>query len=221
MVPRPLAALPPRLPAAMAALEPSDLTDELEWVGVQVTGDFSGRGAQHCEISESRVVGGRFVGTDLDRIRVRDTLFESCDLTGARLAEAALIRVEFRNCKMSAIDLAAARLSDVLFSEAKLDNANFRMITGDHVQFDRSNLQASDFYGAAVTHAQFLDCNLTGVEFSQSELDRVHLHGSTLEGLRGAAHLHSAIIDSTQVLPLALGVFGALGIEINDDRDAR
>jgi uncharacterized protein YjbI with pentapeptide repeats len=165
------------------------------------------------------VLGARFVGTDLDRVRVRDTLFESCDLSGARLAEAAFIRVEFRNCKMSAIDLAAGRLSDVLFYEAKLDYANFAMITGDHVQFDRSALQASTFYAAAVTHAQFLDCDLTGAEFSTSELARVHLHGSTLEGLQGALHLHNAIIDSTQVLPLALGVFGALGIEINDDRE--
>jgi uncharacterized protein YjbI with pentapeptide repeats len=219
MASRPRSLRPPRLPAALSAADASPLADRFEWVGVETAGDFSGQSARDCEINESRVVGATFIGTTLDGIRIRDTVIESCDLSGARLGDADLTRVEFRNCKMPAIDLAAARLFDVLFSDSKLDNANFRMINGEHVRFDHVSLRAGDFYAAHVAHAQFLDCDLTASQLSQAELAGVHLHGSNLEGLKGAIHLRNAVIDSTQVLPLALGVFTALAIEINDDRE--
>lgn len=220
MASRSLAPRPPRLPAALSAAESCELADRFEWVGVETAGDFSGQSASDCEINESRVVGARFIGTALDGIRMRDTVLESCDLSGARLGDADLTRVEFRNCKMPAIDLAAARLRDVLFSDSKLDNANFRMISGEHVRFEHASLRSGDFYAAQVAQAQFLDCDLTASEFSKSKLAGVRLHGSNLEGLKGAMHLRNAIIDSTQVLPLALGVLAALDIEINDDREA-
>jgi uncharacterized protein YjbI with pentapeptide repeats len=218
MVSRPLAPRPPRLPTALSAAETPRLDDEFEWLAVETAGDFSGHSATNCEISESLVRGARFVGTTLDRVRVRDTIFESCDLSGASLVDAAFTRVEFRNCKMSAIDLAGARMLDVLVNDSKLDNANCRMISGDHVLFERVSLSSSYFYAAGLAHAQFLDCDLTSTQFSQAELAGVRLHGSKLEGLQGAIQLRNAIIDSTQVLPLALGVFAALDIRIDDDR---
>jgi uncharacterized protein YjbI with pentapeptide repeats len=210
---------PPRLPSALSPTESRSLSDQFEWVGVETAGDFSGQSASQGEITESRVVGATFIGTTLDGIRIRDTVFESCDLSGARLGDADLTRVEFKNCKMPAIDLAAARLRDVLFSDSKLDNANFRMISGEHLRFEHASLRAGDLYAAVVAQVQFLDCDLTASEFSKSELAGVRLHGSNLEGLKGAMHLRNAIIDSTQVLPLALGVLAALDIEINDDRE--
>jgi len=219
MVSRSPSPRPPRLPRAFATLESSPLADGFEWVGVETGGDFSGQSASDGEINESRVVGARFIGTTLDGIRMRDTVIESCDLSGARLGDAEVTRVEFRNCKMPAVDLAAARLHDVLFRDSKLDNANFRMINGEHVRFEHASLRSGDFYAAEVAQAQFFDCDLTASELSQSKLAGVHLHGSNLEGLKGATYLRHAIIDSTQVLPLALGVFAALGIEINGDRE--
>lgn len=217
MAPGHLTPRPPRLPTALSAAESSVLADRFEWVGVQTAGDFSGQCASEGEINESRVVGATFIGTELDGIRMRDVVIESCDLSGARLGDADLTRVEFRNCKMPAIDLAAARLRDVLFSDSKLDNANFRMINGEHVRFEHASLRSGDFYAAHVAQAQFLDCDLTASEFSKSALGGVRLHGSNLEGLKGSMHLRHAIIDSTQVLPLALVVLAALGIEIDDD----
>ena len=80
MVSRPLAPRPPRLPTALSAAETPRLDDEFEWLAVETAGDFSGHSATNCEISESLVRGARFVGTTLDRVRVRDTIFESCDL---------------------------------------------------------------------------------------------------------------------------------------------
>jgi uncharacterized protein YjbI with pentapeptide repeats len=219
MVSRSSAPRPPRLPLALSVPESCPLADRFEWVRSEIIGDFSGQSASDGEITESRVVGARFIGTTLDGLRMRDTVIESCDLSGARLGDADLTRVEFRNCKMPAIDLAAARLGDVLFADSKLDNANFRMISGEHLRFDHVSLPSGDFYAAEVAQAQFLDCDLTAAVFSQSELAGVRLHGSNLEGLKGAIQLRTAIIDSTQVLPLALGILAALDIEINDERE--
>jgi uncharacterized protein YjbI with pentapeptide repeats len=217
---RSVALLRPRLARDLAAVESGDLVDDLDWDGVEVAGDFSGQMGRAMEITGSRISGARFTGSNLDRVRIRDTVIESCDLSGARLVEAALVRVEFRVCRMSAIDLAGARLSDVLFTETKLDHANFSMASGERVRFDHAHLEASSFYAAKVADAQFFDCDLTATELSKSDLPGVRLHGSTLEGLKGAGDLHGAVIDSGQVLPMALGVFGALGIEIDDDREA-
>lgn len=220
MAARSVAPLPPRLQRALTAVEPGHLVDGLDWDGVDVAGDFSGQWARAMEITGSRISGARFTGSNLDRVRIRDTVIDSCDFSGARLVDAALVRVEFRACRMSAIDLAGARLSDVLFSETKLDHANFAMVSGDHVRFDHAQMEASNFYAAKVADAQYFDCDLTATELSQSDLAGVRLHGSTLEGLKGAGDLHGAVIDSGQVLPLALAMFGALGIEIDDDREA-
>jgi uncharacterized protein YjbI with pentapeptide repeats len=220
MVSRPLAPRPPRLPSALSTAETQRPDDQFEWLAVETAGEFSGQSARNGEINESLVRGARFVGTTLDRLRVRDSIFESCDLSGASLVDAAFTRVEFRNCKMSAVDLAGARLLDVLFHDSKLDDANCRMTSGDHVLFEQVSLGSSDFYAAELAHAQFLDCDLSSAQFSKAELAGVRLHGSNLEGLRGAIHLRNAIIDSTQVLPLALGVFAALDIRIDDDQEA-
>ena len=99
MVSRPLSPRPPRLPSVLSAAETPRLDDEFEWLAVETSGDFSGQSARDCEINESRVRGARFVGTTLDRVRVRDSAFESCDLSGASLGDAAFTRVEFRNCQ--------------------------------------------------------------------------------------------------------------------------
>jgi hypothetical protein len=43
------------------------------------------------------------------------------------------------------------------------------------------------------------------------------LHGSTLEAIAGAESLHAVTIGSDQVIPLALALFGTLGIRVDDE----
>jgi hypothetical protein len=43
-------------------------------------------------------------------------------------------------------------------------------------------------------------------------------HGSSLADIRGGEYLRDIVIDSSQILPLALRVFAALGIQVDDDR---
>ena len=65
----------------------------------------------------------------------------------------------------------------------------------------------------------FYDCDLSETDFSQSELGGARFHGSLLTDIKGGEYLRDIVIDSTQVLPLALRVFSALGISIADERE--
>jgi hypothetical protein len=62
-------------------------------------------------------------------------------------------------------------------------------------------------------------CDLTGVEFSNAQVTGAFLHGSLLEGIRGAAGLRGIVIGTDQILPLALSMFAGLGIRVDDDPD--
>ena len=121
---------------------------------------------------------------------------------------------------MSVARLSRAQLRDVTFSEVRLDEGNFRMATGEQLLFDHVNLQRSDFYSATLTAARFFDCDLSGADLTDAKLPGARLHGSTLFELKGGEHLRNVVIDSAQVLPLAIGVFAGLHIRIDDDRDA-
>jgi uncharacterized protein YjbI with pentapeptide repeats len=93
------------------------------------------------------------------------------------------------------------------------------MSTGERVLFDHVNLERGDFYSANMTSTRFLDCDLTGADLSQAKLPGARLHGSVLLELNGGEYLRNVVIDSSQVLPLATGVFAGLNIRIEDERD--
>ncbi|MDQ1467233.1 MAG: hypothetical protein QOH10_1648, partial [Actinomycetota bacterium] len=63
----------------------------------------------------------------------------------------------------------------------------------------------------------FSGCDLSRAVFTKAAMVGTRLAGSTLDGLKGASALRGVVVGSDQVLPLALGLFGDLGIVINDD----
>jgi uncharacterized protein YjbI with pentapeptide repeats len=107
----------------------------------------------------------------------------------------------------------------VTFSDVRLDGVNFRMTEGERVVFDHVNLEQGEFYSAHLKTARFFDCNLTGADVSQAKLPGARLHGSVLSDIRGSEYLRDVVIDSSQVLSLAQGVFAGLNIRIEDDRE--
>jgi hypothetical protein len=94
------------------------------------------------------------------------------------------------------------------------------MCQGDRVVFDDVNLQGADFYAVHLTSARFFDCDMSGAEVSQAILPRARLHGSSLSDIKGGEYLRDVVIDTSQVLPLAVQVFRALEIRVEDERDA-
>ena len=208
--------LPPRLPTDLVPSPSVDLADDEEWVGVEVTGDFSNHSVEDADIRESRLRRAQFTATTLVRPGIADVVLEECELSGTRFVDAALTRVTFRRCRMSGFDLALGRLRDVEFVECRLDGANLRMIDAERVRFEGCELTEADFYGAKATKVAFADCDLTGAEFSQATLAGARFGGSRLTDVRGATALTGATIDTAQIVPLALGLFAALNITVED-----
>jgi uncharacterized protein YjbI with pentapeptide repeats len=120
---------------------------------------------------------------------------------------------------MSGVLIPQATLQDVTFTECKLDGANFRMSEGKRVVFDHANLCGAEFYAARFTSACFFDCDLDEAEFSQAQVQGARFHGSSLADIKGGEYLRDIVIDTSQVIPLALRVFSGLGIRVDDERD--
>jgi uncharacterized protein YjbI with pentapeptide repeats len=211
----------PQSPADFDDAPDDPLADGLEWHQVRVRGDFSGQTARAVEVTESRLVGSRLVGVEVERLRIADTVVEDCDLSGAVLVDAVLTRVELRSCRMSGLVAAGAHLRDVRFLECKLDDANFRMTTSERVEFDRTILRTADFYAAKLRSARFSSCDLALAQFSKADLRGARLHGSALADVLGADSFAGVVVETGQVLPLALRLFAALGITVDDDREER
>ncbi|HEY8525857.1 MAG TPA: hypothetical protein VIL48_12875 [Acidimicrobiales bacterium] len=70
---------------------------------------------------------------------------------------------------------------------------------------------------APLSRSRVLDCSLAEAELPGATLADVALHGSDLTGVRSAEALRGVVIRHDQVLPLALAVFGTLGITVGDD----
>jgi uncharacterized protein YjbI with pentapeptide repeats len=69
-----------------------------------------------------------------------------------------------------------------------------------------------------LSSTRFFDCDLRGVDVSEATLRGARFHGSDLSEIKGGEYLRDVVIDTSQVLPLAVRVFAGLNIRIEDDR---
>jgi uncharacterized protein YjbI with pentapeptide repeats len=182
-------------------------------------GDFSSRSLQDLTVERTHILDAQFTAATLTRLRLTDVLVENSVFSGADLDESVLTRVEFRDCRVSGADLTRCRFSDVSISTCRFDRASFRMSVAKALCFDHVDLRDGDFYGATLEGTRFFDCDLTGAQFSKARTPGLRFHGSTLFDLRGTGSLAGAVIESSQVLPLAHSALVALEISIDDERE--
>jgi uncharacterized protein YjbI with pentapeptide repeats len=210
---------PPRVPESLDFYADGPLSDDRTISRSLIGGDFSAQTAVGVTLEQCRVADAQFTGASLERLRLTDVVVEGSDLSGADFDEASLLRVEFRDCRMSGALFTRARLGEVTMTRCRLDGASFRMSETRSVEFDAGDLRAADFYASKLVQTRIFDGDLTGAEFSKASAPGLRLHGSTLLDLRGGEYLSGAVIESSQVLAVAVGVLSALRIEIDDDRD--
>lgn len=209
-----------RPPVIASSLEPAgvlELTDEVEWHDVEVSGDLSGLSADDVDLSGCLVTAAACVGTGLRSARIQDTRFVNSDLSAVSLANAELRRVEFLDCRMSAADLGGAKLEDVRFVQCKLDDANLRMVTGNRVRFEECVMTAADLYAARLPGAHFTRCDLTSAALADARLEEARFGGSNIEGVRGTADLRGAVFDHGHLVALGLWFSAGAGIVFDDD----
>jgi uncharacterized protein YjbI with pentapeptide repeats len=165
------------------------------------------------------MVQAQLIGAASSRLRATDVRIEGSDLSGCDFDESTFTRVVFHECRLSGALFTRCSFRDVLFTGCRLNQANFAMSKASTVMFEDTDLRESDFYAASLAGTRFFDCNLSGAQFSKANTTGVRFHGSTLTELKGGQALAGAVIDSSQVLPVALAVLSELGIQIDDERD--
>jgi uncharacterized protein YjbI with pentapeptide repeats len=208
----------PRLAAERAVVAHDSLVDEDEWLGETVTGaDLARSFAEHVRVVGTELRGVTLTAANLHRCTLTDVRLVECELSGAMFTESQWLRVEVVNCRMSGVVVSQSRLRHVRFVEDKLDGADFRIVSAERVVFDQCTMPDADFYDARLQSVDFDRCDLRRAHVSGVVARELRLHGSELEGLRGASSLHGASITFDQVLPLALGLFNELGIKVTDD----
>lgn len=208
---------PPEIPRQLEPVRIDGLLDGDEWSGCEIGGEFVGDRAHDVEIAEARLSQVRLTGSDLSRLRLRDVMFDGCDLSGAVLEEAHLTRCSFVDCRLSGMVLTAAHLRNVTFRACRMDLLGMRMINAQMVRIDGCDLSGSDLYAAQFSDSQIIDSDLTGADLSGATLSGSELHGSRLEGVVGALALRGAVVDPVQAPAVGLALLAAHGISITDE----
>jgi hypothetical protein len=78
------------------------------------------------------------------------------------------------------------------------------------------DLEGADLTAARLPGSRIEGCTLDRAQLSKAAMAGTLLHGTTLEGVLGADALRGTTIGSDQVVALALPLFAALGITVDD-----
>jgi hypothetical protein len=214
--PRKLRPDPPDVPSTREPAPPSVDSGDT-WDGVLADGEVEvPEHVADLTLQECRWVGADLSGRSFGGLRCRDTEFVHCDLSGAVLDDAGLTRVTFTDCRLTGVVLAGASLVDVHIRDCRADLANLRMARARYLLVEGSGLEGADLYRFTGSDCAFLGCDLTGANFTDAELTGTHLHGSTLDEVRGAFALRGSRISADQQVPLGVALLGALDIEVAD-----
>jgi uncharacterized protein YjbI with pentapeptide repeats len=117
---------------------------------------------------------------------------------------------------MTGASLAMVRARDVVFSGCKLDDAGFGMADLERCELVDCDLEGADLTAARLPGSRIEGCRLDRAQLSKASMAGTLLHGTTLEGVLGADALRGTTIGSDQVVALALPLFAALGITVDD-----
>jgi uncharacterized protein YjbI with pentapeptide repeats len=144
------------------------------------------------ELSGVTFVRCRFDDAALLELRTERCVFESCVLSGVRLAGSRHTGTAFLNCRFE-----RARLFDVALAGCKLTGSQFpnvelNRITPTECDWSWTSLRGADLSGldlsgqrfreADLTDADLRECDLSGAELVNARLQGAKLRGSDLRG---------------------------------------
>ncbi|GHF29975.1 uncharacterized protein YjbI with pentapeptide repeats [Deinococcus metalli] len=217
--PRPL---PPRFPkGGLREVGADALEDESTYRAVVIEG---GRvpARLHAVAFEGCVLRGVDLrDIDWTLVRFADVRVERCDLSAARVADAALDRVEVRGGRLLGTQLPGVLLKNVLLSGVAAPFSIWAGAQATRVHLDTCDLTDAVFTGASLPAATLSGCVLRRTDFRRADLGGADLRGSALWGVSlGLPDLAGVTVDSAQLPALAhfLGVTVADGSP--DDPDA-
>jgi uncharacterized protein YjbI with pentapeptide repeats len=123
---------------------------------------------EDCQFNETK-----FTDVKLDRARLAGITFQgghwmTCQLDGANLREARLIKLETYEIKAADVDFSLVEAPKHAFSDCKLERANFA----------GANLAGGAISACALAGASFREANIVGTDLSEQELAGVDLTGA-------------------------------------------
>lgn len=204
MGPRP--PLAPRLPEALAPLDPAGLEDE----GCYETVELTGAGAlsvRHLTLAQCRL-RGVLAGSKLPDLHVRDATLSGADLANLHAPAAALRRVAIEQARLTGATLSEASLGDVTLSGCRMDLVSLAGARVERVVFADCDLREASFGEAILRDVRFECCDLRGAELARVRLQRVGLAGCRLEGINAVGDLRGASMPWPDIVANA-GLFAA------------
>jgi uncharacterized protein YjbI with pentapeptide repeats len=203
----------PRTVASLDVIDLSSITTG-EWDRVELTGALPADFDEPLLLTEVTLRGANLVGARLHGSRWVDVVVEGSDLSAADFYDSSFTRVSVTDARLSGAQLSQMRLRDVRFVDCRLDDVNLAMSVAERVRFERCRMAGADLRAARCEGIAWWDCDLTDAEVSQIRVDRAQLHGSTIQGLRGAADLAPLHIDADQFVAFAEHLLAAKGIVV-------
>lgn len=193
-------------------LDPDEVGELSDAHVVAVEGDD----LDDMELTRCLVEGVRLTARSARRLRLTDVVLRDCELSGADLMESSLLRVRFERCRAEGLDAGLLKAVDVVFADTKLTGAGLRMTTWERSAFEGCDLRRAELLEAVLDHVELSGCDLTSGDITRARLTDVRFTATRLDDLIGATALAGATVDTAQVVPVALAVFSALGIRLDD-----
>lgn len=153
------------------------------------------------------VSGVRFNDAKAFRGEFYDTVFKSCDFSGANLTDSTFKRCVFKNCKGVGANFSRCSFSDVVFEGGNFDYANLNVSKLSFVRLSEISFKNAEMSGCNVKNFTLGEVDFTGANFSRTLLSGVDLTKCELDGIavtQGFVELKGAIVTSYQASRLAV-----------------
>ena len=155
--------------------------------------------------------------SSLPKLELTDVSLQHVNACNGSWQSCSMFRAEIAGCRLTGIDISASSFQEVLIRDTSLELANFRFSRFKNVCFENCLLREADFQGADLQGVRFRNCDLRMAQMSSARLGGTDFRGSQLDGLYIAPeNLRGAIIDTTQLMTLALSLTQAFGIVVRD-----
>jgi uncharacterized protein YjbI with pentapeptide repeats len=211
--------VPPHLPARLDPIRLDLTSDTCQYRDVFIEGvDLKELSANRLCFRCATIRSSDLQKTSLPKLELMDVSLQHINASNGAWQSCSMFRTEIAGCRLTGIDLSASSFQEVLISDTSLELANFRFSRFKNVCFENCLLREADFQGADLQGVRFRNCDMRRAQLSSARLEGTDFRGSELEGLIVAPeHLRGAIIDTAQLMTLALSLTQAFGIVVRDE----
>jgi uncharacterized protein YjbI with pentapeptide repeats len=176
--------LPPQWPKldSVETLPGEQLASGEQYLGLALTGGkYAGQAAQRVLFEQVLLKRVDLSRTRLPGVQWNDARLEGCDLSGVDWEKARLRRVEFIGCRLVGARLLDAQLDDVLFRDCQGELALFWSVICRHVRFEQAHLREASFAKADLSGVVFQDCDLYRANLNGLQVGLRELHGAIID----------------------------------------